>query len=294
MNLKPSVEGIIYKEFEEDRHVKTWNEMWKILTGVDFPGECTHDIFVTKCQQMKLPCYAGIDWGWSNPSTLTVVYIDKRDNIYIVGAYGMTLISNPMWAQIIKAKYHRMYNVDMYYIDTANPGDILTMKQEGLPVNTDIAKSNINDGIQIIKKKLYSLDSPEPKLFIAKDSCNNIIIEFGKYHYKLDSAGIPTDIPASEDDHWLDGLRYILYKIFGKNEVLLDCNGENNGYNLLNNDGTYNRVPTAEEYADLHGIQYDPNIDMSKIGKIGTESELNHDDDDSDDICGSGGFFWSF
>jgi hypothetical protein len=56
MNLKPSVEGIIYKEFEEKVHVKDWNAMWKTLTGIEFPGECTHDLFVKKCHSMNLSC----------------------------------------------------------------------------------------------------------------------------------------------------------------------------------------------------------------------------------------------
>jgi hypothetical protein len=49
MNLKPSIEGIVYKEFDEKIHVKTWNEMWLKLTGTEFPGECSHDVFVKKC-----------------------------------------------------------------------------------------------------------------------------------------------------------------------------------------------------------------------------------------------------
>jgi hypothetical protein len=48
-NLKPSVEGVIFKEFDEKVHVQDWNGMWEILTGTSYPGVCTHDIFVKKC-----------------------------------------------------------------------------------------------------------------------------------------------------------------------------------------------------------------------------------------------------
>ena len=53
MNLKPSVEGIIYKEFEEKLHVNDWDQMWFKLTGVEYPGEGTHDVFVTQCPAMN-------------------------------------------------------------------------------------------------------------------------------------------------------------------------------------------------------------------------------------------------
>jgi hypothetical protein len=36
MNLKPSVEGIIYREYDEKVHLKDWNQMWFLLTGKEF------------------------------------------------------------------------------------------------------------------------------------------------------------------------------------------------------------------------------------------------------------------
>lgn len=49
MNLKPSVEGIVFKEYDPKVHLKNWNELWQILVGKPFPGECNQDIFVAKC-----------------------------------------------------------------------------------------------------------------------------------------------------------------------------------------------------------------------------------------------------
>ena len=63
MNLKPSVEGIVYREFDDKIHVKDWNQMWFILTGKEYPGECSHDTFVKKCHELNLPCYTVIVTG---------------------------------------------------------------------------------------------------------------------------------------------------------------------------------------------------------------------------------------
>lgn len=290
-NLKPSVEGIIYKEFEERLHVKNWNQMWKTLTQKEYPGECNHDIFVKKCHSMGLTCYAGIDWGWTNPSTVVFFFVDNRDNIYVVRCEGITQVNNPTWAQMIKRKWHNMYRCQLYFPDPANPGDLVTMKQEGLPCPSKIDK-DVDSGIQVVKKFLKSLASPEPKMFFARETCQDIIIEFQSYHFKTDAAGQITDDPAKENDHWLDALRYALYALYGKSTFVTANMGVEYNKKVTDNNGNFLRNPSAEEFAKAKGIEYEgKEVDTSKLGQIGTLSEL---DDDDDTMSGDGGFLWSF
>jgi len=295
MNLKPSVEGIIYREFDEKIHVKTWNEMWFILTGKEFPGHCTHDIFVKKCHELQLPCYAGIDWGFSSPNTVVFFFIDKRDNIYVVRTDGMTHISTPAWIHHIKTKYHNMYRVQLYVPDQADQGAIQEMQKAGLPVSSTAKKEQIMAGIQIIKKLLKVPGSTDAKLFLNKDTCQHIITEFGLYHYKLDAAGMVTDDPDSENDHWLDALRYPLTLLLGKTNIILGGGLEyDNMHGLTDNQGLFHRTPTAAEFAAVNGIQLNQNEeDVSKLGKIGTKKELD-DGDDEGNSSGNSGFIWSF
>jgi hypothetical protein len=290
-NLKPSVEGIIYKEFDERRHVKNWNEMWKILTGSEYPGECTHDIFVKKCHQMKLSCYAGIDWGWSNPSTVVYMFVDNRENVYVVRCEGMTYTNNPTWVQTITQKWHHMYRCQLYFPDMANPGDAVTMKQEGLPCPSKQTKDTPG-GIQVVKKWLRSLSSPVPKMFFAEETCTPIIQEFQMYHYKVDAAGEITEDPAKEYDHWLDALRYTLYELFAKSTLITAGEGAYDTHHVTDNMGNFFSTPNAEEFAGSRGINLNTEVDTSKIGKIGTKSELEDDEDSG--VNGSGSFLWSF
>jgi len=293
-NLKPSIEGIIYKEFEERQHVKTWNEMWKILTGIEFPGECSHDLFVKKCRQMNLPCYAGIDWGWSNPSTLVVLYIDPKENVYVVRCDGRTYYNNPNWIHFVKTKWHNTYGIHLYFPDLANPGDGQLMRQEGLACPNQVDK-NIPDGIQVVKKWLKSLASPTPKIFFAKETCGPIIQEFGMFHFEVDAAGQVTDRPAEEYDHWLDALRYPMFGLFGKASMVTASYGLDFGSESpMDEHGNYLRAPTAAEFAKTQNIQVnDTGETTKKIGEIGTLSELNKDDED-ETTGGSGNFLWSF
>lgn len=295
MNLKPSVEGIIFREFDEKIHVKDWNEMWKILVGKEFPGECTHDIFVKKCHEMNIPCYAGIDWGFTSPNTVVYFFVDSRDNIYVVRCDGMTHISNPTWMMHLKIKYHTMYRCQLYVPDAADQGNILEMQKIGLPVANQKDKGQINAGIQVVKKFLKVPGSMDAKLFLARDTTVPLIREFSLYHYKMDAAGLITDDPDTEHDHWIDAIRYPMTLLFGKSVLVLGSGLADGASNLQTSDGSFHRMPTPTEFAAANGIPMSgQEPDRSKLGKIGKASELDEPGDDDDSTGGSGGFLWSF
>jgi phage terminase large subunit len=295
MNLKPSVEGIIFREFDEKVHIKNWNEMWKILVGKEFPGECTHDIFVKKCHEMNIPCYAGIDWGFTSPNTVVYFFVDGRDNIYVVRCEGMTYISNPTWMMHLKTKYHTMYRCQLYVPDSADQGNVLEMQKIGLPVANQKDKGQINAGIQVIKKFLKVPGSMDAKMFLARDTTVPLVREFSLYHYKTDSSGLITDDPDTEHDHWIDALRYPMTLLFGKSVLVLGSGLADGAANLQTSDGSFHRMPTPTEFAAAQGIQMSgQEPDRSKLGKIGKASELEESGDDDDSMGGSGGFLWSF
>lgn len=202
VNLKPSMEGIVYSEYDPRKHLKSWDEMWEKLTGKKYPkGNCTHDIFVQQCKNLNLTCVAGVDFGFSAPSTLVVAYIDRKDNVYIVRAVGETGINDATWVQLIKDKYHRMYGVSLYYPDVADPSAIQIMQQNGLPIAKDIDKS-INLGIQTIKRFLRVPGSQDVKLFIAKETAMPLADEMTLYHYKMKADGTISEIPDTDFDHY--------------------------------------------------------------------------------------------
>ena len=294
MNLKPSVEGIIYREFEEKIHVKTWDQMWYTLTGKDFPGECTHDMFVKKCHELQLPCYAGIDWGFSAPNTVVYFFIDKRENVYIVKCDGLTYVSQPTWIHHIKTKYHNLYRCQLYVPDAADQGAVQEMQKSGLPVANQADKGAVNTGIQVIKKLLKVPGTVDTKLLIAKETCQHIINEFSMYHYKLDAAGIVTDDPDTDHDHWLDALRYPLTLLLGKTTLIMGGGIDfDTRDGLLDKTGNFHRTPSALEFAAAKGLHVNENQqDMSKLGKIGKKSDLDDDDDGNNGDGGS--FLWSF
>jgi len=290
MNLKPSVEGIVFKEFSEKQHTKNWNEMWLSLTGMEYPGECSHDSFVKKCHQMKLTCYAGVDWGWSNPNTVVYFFVDKTDNVYVVRADGMTYVSQPEWINYIKTRYHSMYRCQLYFPDIADQGAVTEMRKAGLMVSIDNDKS-INTGIQVIKKMLKIPGQEATKVHIAKETCAPLIEEFLTYHFKTSSDGTITEMPDSEYDHWLDAFRYAMTILFGRGTMVSGSALGEEDDKVADIAGNFYRAPTPEEFAKINGININTvEQDLSKLGKSGKLSDLNSDDDDFND---SGSFLWS-
>lgn len=246
------------------------------------------------CHEMKIPCYAGVDWGWSSPNTVVYLFIDKRDNVYIVRTDGMTYVSQPAWIHHCKTKYHSMYKCQLYFPDVADQGAVEEMKKAGLPVATEVDKA-INTGIQVIKKLLRVPGTEDTQMFIAKETCSELMQEFLLYHFKTNTAGLITENPEDEYNHWIDALRYVLSMLMGKSLMMMsmDSDGEYDGKVFDSTKQQYFRTPSAGEFAETQGIRVNTDIDTSKIGKIGTKSELD-DEDEDDDVEGSGGFLWSF
>jgi hypothetical protein len=282
VNLKPSMGGLVYREYSPSKHVRTWNEMWEQLTSKEFPGVCTHDIFVKKCKEMHLTCVAGVDFGW-NVAAFVCAYIDNKENIYIVRADAAQEVNDPTWIHFIKTTYHNMYGIEIYYPDCANPSNIDIMTQEGLNV-AEYLKKDIVLGIQIIKKYLRIPGTNNPKIFLADETTKPMQLEFQQYHFKIKPDGTYSDLPEKEYDHCLDSFKYLMLGTFAEGTLFLsdDFNIKNP---LTNNKGEYLRIPSASEFAEEQGIPFNNNIDeLSKGPKMGTLSELYDEDDSDDDI----------
>ena len=168
------------------------------------------------------------------------------------------------------------------------------MQKAGLPVANITDKGAVNTGIQVIKKFLKMPGTTEPKMFLAKDACVPLVREFSLYHYKMDAAGLITDDPDTEHDHWIDALRYPMTMLFGKSQIILGSGLMDNAGSLQDQQGNFQRMPTPMEYAITQGIRMnDQEPDKSKLGKIGKPSELEDPGNDDDSMGGAGGFIWS-
>ncbi len=288
LSLQPSKEGIVYYEFDDKKHRPGWNRMWEVLTGeqVDPKIPITREQFVARAKRMGCSFVAGIDWGWTAPSTCVVACIDLKNNIYVLDAIGMTMINDPTWVQIIKDTIHLRYGIDMYVPDSENKSGIDLFRTADLPVTeVDKGPGSVKAGINVLKRFLKVPGTNEVKLFIAPDiksSVTNvpgIVEEFGLYHKEVDATGKILDDrnPVKEHDHYLDALRYALYWFFSGARMTAIFAGQESMSQAPHPDTPIERL------AELQGVRFTDNRgDFKHMGR-------QDDDDPKDPDDGSGG-----
>lgn len=283
MCLKPSVEGVVFKEFDKPRHVTSWDQMWERLTKEKPTIPIGEVEFVRELHARKVPIYAGVDFGWSAPSTLTVVAVDHEDNVYALRSFGVNKTNDPTFINLIKTKFHKFYRIQMYYPDTANGSAIDLMKSAGLPVASRVDKSE-NLGVQVIKRAMNIPGTSESRFFVAKETCQQLIFELERYHYEKDGAGNVIDGKfAKEFDHSIDGLRYALTAVLGKARFVVASDGVQVLHEepLRAPDGSYYRAPNFHELAQEYNIPV----------RASDAKPFNRDNDDTDS---PDGFLWGF
>lgn len=285
MSLQPSSEGLVYYEYDPRLHRPGWNKMWEVLTGTVPDHNVTREEFVAACRKRGCMFLAGIDWGWSNPSTCVVMALDDRDNIFILEAIGATYKSDPEWVAIIKNTICQKYPIDMFVPDSENKSGIKIMKDEDLPVvEVDKGPGTVKAGINIVKKFLRVPGTNNvAKLFVAPDIVSSVtdvdglLEEFTKYHKEMDVTGKILDDknPAKEFDHYMDAIRYPLWWRFG------EAIGKVLWGNQPSATGTGTNIPSLDQIAVQQGIHFTDNRDEFK--KMG-----NQDDDDDPNKPGGG------
>jgi phage terminase large subunit len=168
-------EGLVYKEFDREKHV------------------FTDAVYETIDKSV------GVDFGYTNPSALLKVERSTENKFYVVQEWYKTGKTTP---EIIEVASSMSGNY--YYPDPAEPDRIAEMRKAGLNVR-EVSK-DIEAGISTVREMFKS-----GRLFIHA-SCKNLILELETYRYpekKPDKN--EREIPIKEMDHAVDALRYVIY-----------------------------------------------------------------------------------
>lgn len=178
-------EGLVYKEFNRERHVYGDIELPSITEYI-----------------------AGIDFGFTNPTAVVHIKRDYDNRYWITGEWykkGRT--------EIQVAEYVAGCRFNRVYPDPENPSAIETLNQKGVSVTEVVkGKDSIMSGINRVRE-LFK----QNRLFIHKD-CVNLITELETYSYPEKKPDHPEEEkPIKENDHALDALRYAIMGNFELN-----------------------------------------------------------------------------
>lgn len=168
-------EGLVYKEFDRNRHVTT-----EVPTNVS-------DTII------------GIDFGYTNPSSIIPIKIDSDNHYWVLEEFYKTSQTTEQIAEQAK-----LYKPTKVYADPAEPDRIEILRKAGLNCR-DVSK-DIVAGVDRVRE-LFK----QGRIHLSPD-CKNLIHELETYRYpekKPDKN--EEEKPVKENDHALDALRYALY-----------------------------------------------------------------------------------
>lgn len=288
MCLKPSTHGIVFTQFSSMKSVMSATQMWEKFMGEKATHEISKEELIETFQKYNIPAFAGIDWGWDAPNVCLVMYIDGKQNIYIVHELSLTHTDQPEFIDIIKRQIHPKYKIQMYYPDTEDPSSINLLKKADLPVSSKVDKK-IHPGIQTMKKYIKVPGLGITKFFVLGDgSCKGLLDELNKYHLLLDAAGqiIAYNMYSEEFDHRIDAARYVIHTRLGKfnAQIAMGEIPKSGPPPVTNRQGNFTRTPTATELA-------------RHLGRDDFRDNRNDDPDTPKNPKSGGddgGFNWSF
>ena len=150
---------------------------------------------------MAIDFIAGIDFGFTNPTAVIPLKIDKDRNYYAVRERyktGQTESQN--------AEYTANQRFNKVYPDPESASGVKELRNAGVNVRT-VTKNK--DSVRVGISKIRELFK-QNRLFISTD-CANLIDELETYSYpEKRDRHYEEENPIKENDHALDALRYAI------------------------------------------------------------------------------------
>jgi len=186
---RPSLENIVFAEFDPDIHVKP----------VDYDP--------------NLPLYRTLDFGFVNPFVCLWIQVDAEGGVRVIDEYIRSRATIDVHAAEIKARTAcDEEQVTATFCDPAGAGanDVtgtsVVRELRALGINTRFRRSGIIEGIELIRRAVRCGDGRSS--LIVSPRCPRLIEAMQSYHYpEHPNTG---ELPQKDGiyDHPIDALRY--------------------------------------------------------------------------------------
>ena len=189
---------------------------WNAAEGNIFTNFDPSFHVVDKLPEM-LDYFVGVDWGYNNPTAMTLIGID-RDGIYyaIDEWYQSGRLVDASLAGELNAKGWNKNGTrgqmpSYVYADSEDPASCEALRRVTGWSVVPAAKpaGSVVDGIRIIQQLLQKGGNDKARLYFHP-RCVNLIGQMGGYRWKK-VRGRELDEPVKENDHSVDSLRYTIF-----------------------------------------------------------------------------------
>lgn len=171
-----AAEGVVYKDFDKDRHLLTADQVKKVN---------------------MVTYFAGVDWGYEHYGAIVVIGQDDQGWSYLIEEHAAQHEEIDYWVDIAKGVKARYGNI-LFYCDSARPEHVNRFRREGLRARN--ADKAVLSGIEVVAGGFK-----QDKLFVV-DTAKRFKEEIFMYVWN-DKTGEP----VKQFDDVLDALRYALY-----------------------------------------------------------------------------------
>ncbi len=175
-----------------------------------------------------LPCYAAVDYGWTNPFVWLLLQVDRWDNVFAIGEYYKREKTIPEIADELRQRNLVPPNLVRFYPDPASPGssaelsDLLGIPYGGGTGGEIETRLNLERKWLAIPKSLRHLpfNHPDrkPKLFVDPLKCPEFVREHDAYRYpetKGEQGSESPEKPLKKDDHTPEAMGRFFIGHFG-------------------------------------------------------------------------------
>lgn len=215
--LEPSSTGLIYPGIT-DKHILTPAQVYQMIDG----GPPPDGDRLTKAELMRLAhetfevrWAAAQDYGYTHffVHVLGLRYGNKFFILRCIAHEELDPVQKIQLSEPLKK-----YQADTYG-DPESPSDIALFRKHGFKMREwKKGKGSVEGGIDIVRGKLNAM-SGEPELYFVRDVGDDpemdlCIKHMREYHWLLDAAGKPTNVPDEENDDIPDAVRYLVMNVF--------------------------------------------------------------------------------
>lgn len=209
MCWKPSQSGLIYARYEDthDGNLKSIHKAWEQFTGLPSHNGITLKVLTDFMLSKGIQFEIGGDWGFRHAFALVVSAL-VRGEWWLIDSISIPGLDPDQQLKVAQELKDRYKIKRKWVMDTAQPGMMAMFKKNGMPCKE--FKKDIQLGIALTKTQVVDA-SGKRRLFVLDHEGNQWLRQgFCKHHYKLDSAGDPTNEP--DDDEYADIMDSIRYK----------------------------------------------------------------------------------
>jgi phage terminase large subunit len=163
-----------------------------------------------------LKFYAGLDWGFTDPTAIVVVATDG-ERAFVVYSHAQSNMEPIKHVVPLLHKLEGRFGKLKYFPDTARPDNNAALISSGFDIMDQFDKGRIDSGITQIRSFL-SPTIGRPKAYFLKGECDPLIDEILKYHYVANTDGTISDDIADEFNHSIDAMRYLFINVFSTDQ----------------------------------------------------------------------------